>query len=450
MLSFIQFIHKIVWGPWLMFFFLAAGIFFTVRSGFFQFKGIAVWWRGTIGELTSRSEKSREQLKTACTALAATVGTGNIVGVVTAILAGGPGAVFWMWISAALGMMTAYAEVYLGISGRYKNQQGEWVCGPFVYLSKAANCPKLAWIYALLCLLASLGMGSMVQANSLADCASYSFGLSKSWIALVLCGLVFLVIRGGGKLIGAVSAKLIPLAALLYMGAALVLLFLCRGSLIPVIQSIFSEAFSFRSVAGGTGGYAISTAMRYGLARGVFSNEAGLGSLAVLHGSAPADESPNEPQRQGMWAMFEVFFDTIVVCTITALAVLCVLAEKKMKTGPGMLTGSGLNAASLTSWCFSEYMGNIGGYIISVALVLFAFATIIAWFYLGHQALVYLQGGRRPAPKGLYFFLYLAAVFAGCLVSMELVWQTSDIINGLMALPNLMALVLLAKTVKFP
>lgn len=438
----LEVLHKAVWGPWLMGFFLAAGLLYTIRSRFFQFWGFAVWWKATAGSVFAKTcrQARREQQKTACTALAATVGTGNIVGVATAIIAGGPGALFWMWVSAAMGMMTAYAEVYLGVSSRLPGRSGAWLCGPFVYLERLAGKRGLALLYALLCVMASLGMGSMVQANSLAETAAYSFCLPPVWTAVVLVLMTAVIIRGGQKRIGEAAAGLVPVSAGIYLLFSGIVLFFCRDFLMESIREIFREAFCVRSGAGAAAGWGMGKAVRYGMARGVFSNEAGLGSMAVLHGEAPGQDA----SLQGMWAMFEVFFDTIVVCTVTGLVILC---------GRKAASGAPSSGAALASWCFSRVLGRFGGYVISLSLMLFAFATIIAWYYLGSQAAEYLlekTGGRPKAVLGIYRVLYLASVCAGCLIPMGSAWLFSDIVNGLMALPNLTALFLLSYQVSFP
>ena len=433
----LELIHKAVWGPWLMVLFLGVGTLYTVRSGFFQLRGLKVWWQATAG---SFGKTGKEQVKTACTALAATVGTGNITGVATAVAAGGPGALFWMWVSAAAGMMTAYGEVYLGIQSRYALPEGGIACGPYVYLERMAGQRGLSLVYAFLCVVGSLGMGSMVQANSLAETVSYSFGIPAAAAAAFLCLAAGLVIGGGRKRIGEAAAGLIPFSAGLYMAFSIAVLILCREQLPDAVRSVFREAFTLPAALGGAAGSGISGAVRYGLARGVFSNEAGLGSMAILHGDSPGQDA----RLQGMWAMFEVFFDTIVVCTLTGLVILCC-------GGGGEPAPEG---AALASWCFQKHLGNAGGYAVSLSMILFAFATIIAWYYLGSQALLFLIGrlgwknGKSAA--ALYRFLYLGAVCMGCVAAMEKVWLFSDIVNGLLSLPNLLALVLLVRRVEFP
>ena len=283
-------------------------------------------------------------------------------------------------------------------------------------------------------------MGSMVQANSLAETVSYSFGIPAAAAAAFLCLAAGLVIGGGRKRIGEAAAGLIPFSAGLYMAFSIAVLILCREQLPDAVRSVFREAFTLPAALGGAAGSGISGAVRYGLARGVFSNEAGLGSMAILHGDSPGQDA----RLQGMWAMFEVFFDTIVVCTLTGLVILCC-------GGGGEPAPEG---AALASWCFQKHLGNAGGYAVSLSMILFAFATIIAWYYLGSQALLFLIGrlgwknGKNAA--ALYRFLYLGAVCMGCVAAMEKVWLFSDIVNGLLSLPNLLALVLLVRRVEFP
>ncbi len=481
-LKVLELVHRVVWGPWLLGFFLAAGLWYTLRSGGFQFWGVGIWWKATVGsffgekerdekkekekgkgkekegEGRSYKERRKAQLKTACTALAATVGTGNIVGVATAILAGGPGALFWMWLSAAIGMMTAYAEVFLGITSREKGRNGGWLCGPFIYLERMAGRRGLAMTYAFLCLLGSLGMGSMVQANSLAETAKFSFHLPSMGTAVVLVLVTAVIIRGGQKRIGEAAAGLVPVSAGVYLLFSGMVIFLCRRYLGEVLADIFREAFCFRAGAGAAAGRGMGNALRYGIARGVFSNEAGLGTMAVLHGDSPGEDAKKDAKLQGMWAMFEVFFDTIVVCTVTGLVILCGVkaAEADMTAGQAGVGFPAVSGAGAASWCFEHYLGKVGGYSVSVSLMLFAFATVIGWYYLGGQALRYLMEGKGQGKKktawvnGLYRFFYLAAAAVGCLAPMAGVWLFSDIINGLLSLPNLIALFLLWDRVSFP
>lgn len=458
----IRMLHLMVWGPWTLALFLGTGIWFTLKSGAFQVRGFRRWWKETAGVLLAGSPDGSESLdgtiknglaegvvrvtpfQSACTALAATIGTGNIVGVATALTAGGAGALFWMWVSALIGMITAYVETSLGQQYRYRKEDGEWMCGPMVYMERGLGCPALGTIYALLAVCASLGMGSMVQSNSMSGTLAYSAGISPWCSAVLITVFSGAVILGGVGRIARVSERLMPLSAGIYILFSLAVILSCYESLPAVFASIFKDAFQVRAAAGGTAGYLLSRSVRYGLSRGVFSNEAGLGSLAVLHGAA----EDTTPEQQGMWAMFEVFFDTIVICTLTALVILCV----------GQVYGlsEAYDGAALTAYCFSRRLGGVGEGLVSGAMVVFAFATIIAWYYLGKQTAGYLirrlfaGEGIRKAGERLYTVLYLTAVFAGCICRLELVWLLSDIWNGLMAYPNILTILWMSKEVRFP
>lgn len=472
-------LHELVWGPALLTLLLAAGGYYTIWSGFFQIRGLTVWWRTTAGSLTAkrrenpqaasdidggarrtgRAETAAERgggslgrLQSSCMALAATIGTGNIVGVATALAAGGPGAVFWMWVSALAGMMTAYAEVSLGIVFRKRLPGGRWFGGPCASLLYGLGRPGLALLYGVLCLGASLGMGSMVQSNAIAQTLQYAAGIPPIVSAAVVTALTAAIVAGGAKRIAWVNARLIPVAAAVYTIFAAAVLILCRRQIPQVLAEIVSGAFLPRAAVGGIGGYGICRAFRYGMARGVFSNEAGLGTLAGLHSAA----DKTTPREQGMWAMFEVFFDTIFICTLTALVILCAVG------GCAGLASSPYDGAALTGWCFGHVLGPAGEYLVSCAMIVFAFSTMIAWYFLGGQtleAVTVLMGrifaGRKQtavrikAQRG-YFLLYAYAVFLGCVSGLTSVWEFSDVLNGLMALPNLLALFLLRRNVPRP
>ncbi len=448
-------LHGIVWGPVLLTLLLAVGIIYTLRSGGFQMFGIKVWWKATAGSLFREERGKKEDKKgrvtksqAACTALAATIGTGNIVGVATALTAGGPGAIFWMWVSAFIGMATAYGETWLGVKHRYRNRQGAWVCGPTVYISRGLHMPGLGLLYGGLCLMTSFGMGSMVQSNAVAQTIEFSTGIPPMICAVIITAATCCVVVGGISRIAQVTERLIPWAAGIYMGFSFLILGLCYRQIPEAFKEIFQCALIPEAMFGGIGGYGLSTGFRYGIARGVFSNEAGLGSLAGLHGAT----EDTTPQEQGMWAMFEVFFDTIVICTLTALVILCVTR--------GKLSGQYGDGAVLTARCFGAVFGKLGEYLVSASMIIFAFATMIAWFFLGQQTLeaVMEQIGRRiflseTTRKGIrlgYLILYGYAVFLGCVSNLTAVWELSDIWNGMMAFPNIFALILLRKQVTYP
>lgn len=439
-------VHGLVWGPWTLVMFLGVGVWLTVRMRGFQVLGFRKWWGATAGSLMDEREAGGgvTPFQSACTALAATIGTGNIAGVATALTCGGPGALFWMWVSAAIGMMTAYTETCLGQQYRYRRADGQWMCGPMVYMERGLKCPWMGILYAGLAALASFGMGSMVQSNSIGSTLRFGAGVPEWCSAVVVTALAGLVILGGIGRISQVAQKLMPLSAGIYFLFSMIVILSCVGELPGIFRMIFREAFRLDAAAGGISGFVLSRSVRYGLSRGVFSNEAGLGSLAVLHGAA----ENTTPEQQGMWAMFEVFFDTIVVCSLTGLVILCI------GTSGGIPRGA--EGAALAAWCFSRRLGFLGEALVSGAMVIFAFATIIAWFYLGRQTASYLAervfGGKYAGGESerLYTALYLASVFAGCVWRLDLVWLVSDIWNGLMAYPNLLAVMLLCREVRDP
>lgn len=455
----LRIVQKMVWGPWLLGVFLAVGLLCMIRLRGFPLRHIGFWWRETIGS------GGKGQRFTTCTALAATVGTGNITGVAAALAIGGPGAVFWMWVAAFLGMALAYTEVYLGILYRG---------GPYVYLEEGVGSRFAGNCYALFCVLASLGMGCMVQAGALADSLRYAAGLPPLGTGVILAVLTALVLFGGAERIGQTAAVLVPVSAGLYLLVGGVAVFSFYDRVPAVLRMIAGGAgvFNVSSVSGGMTGYGLAVAIRSGVSRGVFSNEAGLGSLAVLHGMSGDGEGEEKikkkniskkmgeekkntvekkhmkAQKQGMWAIFEVFFDTIIGCSLTAFLLLCVFPHN-LTEKVGSLGGSSAVAAAL-----AVRFGRAGGAVTAACMVLFAFATILAWFYIGDQALGWLLRGvpeRCADPIRIFYHgCYLTSAFLGCVSRMEAVWAVSDIFNGLMAVPNLAALVLLGRQVRRP
>lgn len=445
----VTWLHEFIWGPGMLVLFLFVGLIYTVKLKGFPVFGIRRWLWNTVGsvahgadgaepEHSTAGSRGISQFQSACTALAATIGTGNIAGVATALLAGGPGAVFWMWVSAFLGMATAYGETELGIRYRRRDRNGAWLSGAMMYLERGLGCKCLAVLYAALCLLASFGMGSMVQANAISETFEFAFSMPPVLIGVVLTVFAGRIMVGGARTIARTAEYMVPVSAGIYMAAAFAVICLFYEHLPTAFAMIFRDAFSFSGAAGGILGYWVSDSIRYGIARGVFSNEAGLGSMAALNGGADAAA----PGSQGQWAIFEVFFDTIVSCTLTAVVILCAAGDE-------LTTFTG-NGAELVSLCFAAGLGSLGGYTVSMCVALFAFATIIAWYYMGKQAVVYLGETIGVDLSRVYLMGYLACVFIGSLGSMETVWEVSDIFNGLMALPNLTALILLVREVRRP
>lgn len=430
-------VNGVVWGIPMLALLLAVGVYLTVGTGFFQIRRFGYTMKNTIlavfrdkSVVRTGDHKAISQFQALATALAATVGTGNIVGVATAIAAGGAGAIFWMWVSAFFGMMTKYAEIVLGIYFRHKNEEGEWVGGPMYYIEKGLHQKWLSVLFCVFCLFASFGIGSIAQVNGIATAMQSSFHVPGFVTGIIVCALTAVIIIGGMKRIVTVTEKFVPFMALLYIVGALAVIFANYRNILPAFSEIFTGAFQLRSVSGGVMGYAIARAMRYGFARGVFSNEAGLGSSVLVHSSADV----KEPVLQGLWGIFEVFFDTIVICTLTALAVLTT----------GAHTVSGLEGVRVTMFAFESVFGRFGGYIVSIGLVLFAFSTLLGWSVYGCRVAEYL-GGKRF--KTVYKFIFLVVVFIGSVSSVQLVWDLSDTFNGLMALPNLIGVLFLSPLV---
>ncbi len=447
-------LNGFVWGPYMLIFFLFVGLMFTLRTKLFQIVHIKDWLDITILSVFKKDNKSRKtndkhsisQFQSLCTALAATIGVGNISGVAVALALGGPGAIFWMWISAFFGMMTNFAEKTLGIKYRYKNEKGNWIGGAMVYIEKGLGWKWLAVIFSVFCMLASFGIGNMSQGNEIANGLNNAFGIPTHITGMVVMILAALVILGGIKRIAAVAEKVVPLMAIMYILGALTVIG-CNITAVPgAFAAIFGNAFTLPSVGGGVAGFTVMVALRQGISRGVFSNEAGLGSSVMVHSTADV----KEPVEQGMWAIFEVFADTIIVCTMTALTILssgvydAAAYEACAASGIEPANAGLLYGISLTAAAFESVLGTWGTKFISIAIMLFAFTTILGWSYYGERAVEYLFG-LKAVP--FYKIIFILILYVGCNVSLDLVVDISDTFNGLMALPNLLALTLLSKQV---
>lgn len=429
-------INKIVWGDLLLFLLLGTGLLLSIKFRFFQIFKIRHIFKNTIltlfnkkSESTTSDKEIISQFQTFATALAATMGTGNIVGVATALTIGGAGAIFWMWISAILGMALVYAENYLGTIYRNKSD-GLCVGGPMAYLEKGAGKKFLAVLFAVFCIFASLGMGNMTQVNSISSAAKDSFGIPEIVTGIAAAAAAFIIISGGIKRIGKASQFLIPILSAVYIGAGVLIIIKFKDNLSDTFSLIFKDAFGIKAAGGGICGEILKKSINTGLRKGVFSNEAGLGSSALLH-SASENTSP---RIQGMWAIFEVFVDTIICCTITALAILSSGALK-----------SGKDGAPLVTEAFKTVMGNFAPAFTAVSILLFAFATLISWFYCGECSVKYIFGN-----DGIPFYKLIFTIFIiiGAVAKLKTVWTASEIFNGLMAIPNLIGLILLRKEVK--
>lgn len=443
-MSFFAKLGNAIWTPWLLGLFLVVGSYYSFRTGFFQLFGIRTWWGRTVGTLR-RGRKKRNgrrgaisQLQAMSTALAATIGTGSIAGVATAIFFGGPGAVFWMWVSAFLGMMTGCAEKTLAVRYREKDPAGGWRGGPMCYIRDGLGQKWLAALFSVICVGQTLAGGNLVQANSIATALNNAFGADKLTVGLVTAALAGIVVLGGIRRIGAVSERLVPAMALLFVGSGAVVIALHADALPGVFRDIVQYAFQPKAAVGG---YGMGLAMRFGIARGVFTNEAGLGTSAIAHAAADVEE----PAEQGMWGIFEVFTATLVVCTVTALVILTsgvytvegALAAIRTGDVPASMLG-----APLTSAAFATVFGPWGPVIVSVSLMLFAFTSLLGSCYYGQRGVESLT--HRPGAVWCYRAVFLVVIVLGSLGDLTIVWQLVDVCNGLLALPNLLALLLLS------
>ncbi|HLD46645.1 MAG TPA: sodium:alanine symporter family protein [Desulfobaccales bacterium] len=417
-----------IWGPPMLALLVGTGLYLTVILRGMQFRALPhalrLIWHKEVG-----SEGDISHFAALMTALAATVGIGNIVGVATAISLGGPGAVFWMWMTGLVGMATKYAEAVLAVKYREKGEHG-MRGGPMYYLAKGAGLPKLAWLFALFTALATFGIGNMTQANAVANIFQSTFHIEPWLTGTVLMLLTGLVILGGIKSIGRFTSLLVPFMIVGYTGAALLVLALNIGEIPHALGLIFYHAFNPIAATGGFAGSMVAASMRYGIARGVFSNESGLGSAPI----AAAAARTKDPVKQALVSMTQTFIDTLVVCTMTALVIL---------TSHAWLDG--VAPGQLTSASFGETLGQGGVVIVAMATALFAYSTLIGWNYYGEKAIEYLAGRRAIAP---YRVVFVAVVVVGAMMKLEFVWNFSDLMNGMMAIPNIVGLLLLAQVVK--
>ena len=448
-----DFLNGVVWGPIGLALLFGAGLWMTIRTRVFQVTHFGHWMKRTIGAIftnkhvtahTGRDDKAISQFQSLCTALAATIGTGNIVGVATAIASGGPGAIFWMWIMALLGMMTNYSENVLGIYYRRKNEKGEWSGGPMYYLTDGLGalpgCKALGKVLAVLfscfCVLASFGIGNIAQVNSIAGNLDSAFGVPTWLTGLALVALSALVIVGGLKRVASVTEKLVPFMAVAYIVGALVVIGVNLTAVPAAFGAIFRGAFALPAVGGGILGYGIKSAITWGFKRGAFSNEAGLGSSVLVHSSS----NVKEPVQQGMWGIFEVFADTIVVCTLTALAV---LTSGLVDLNTGVVTAQ-VSDAAIVGAAFGTVFGTVGPKFIALAILLFAYSTVLGWSHYGTKAVEYLFGTKATV---VYRVIFVGMSFFSATMSLQLAWDLSDTFNGLMMLPNLIGVLALSGVV---
>lgn len=433
-------LHQLLWGPVMLAAFLAVGLCYTIQTHFFQLRHIRLWLSTVFSSFFQKktNKSAISPFEAMSTALAGSMGIGNIAGVATALTSGGPGAIFWMWVSAIIGMMTKYAEILLGFRYRCRDQDGRWLGGPMLYIKKGLNAPLLSAFFSIACILTSFSMGNMTQGNAMASVLSDSLHISPLFTGLATVLLTSVVILGGVKRIAKLSGILIPFMSVFYIGGTLLVIGSNITALPAAFQMIFADAFRPKAALGGAAGYWFLRALRIGISRGVFSNEAGLGSSVMAHAAAET----NEPVEQGMWGIFEVFADTIVVCTLTALAILTSGVYSRSLYENALLTGQELpNGAVMASRAFGCVFGSGGENFIAFATVVFAFATLIAWSHYGEQCTLYLLGKKAVLPYKLCFLFF---ILLGCITHIELVWEIADICNALIAVPNLIALTLLS------
>ncbi len=423
-------LNGIVWGPPFMALLAATGLYLTIRLGFFQFRHLGLAWRNSFGTLFHRERRTEPgaitPFQAVSAAMAATVGVGNIAGVATALALGGPGAIFWMWMVALVGMATKMSEAALGVKYRHHGADGAISGGVFYYIEKGLGrrWRWLAVLYAFFAGVAAFGIGNMVQSNTVAQSLAVGFGIPDWATGVALVVLVGAVTLGGIRRIAATAEKIVPLMAVAYLLACLIVLAMHVTEIPRAIVTIVRHAFEPAPAAGGFAGAAVAEAIRYGIARGIFSNEAGLGSASIVHAQAR-----NQPFAQGCWGVWEVFIDTLVVCTGTALVILVT----------GVLE-TGINGAALTSAAFTAGIPGPGGYVVLVAVAFFAYTTMLTWNFYGEKSWEYLFGHRVVVP---YRLIFLGFLFVGAVGGLELVWDLADTFNGLMAAPNLVALILL-------
>ncbi len=450
-------VNNLVWGVPALMLLIGTGVLMTVLTRFFQFTHFSHSMRETVGSLFKKKdilkaedEHSISQFQALCTALSATIGTGNISGIAYAITMGGPGAVFWMWVAALVGMMTNYSENVLGIYFRRRNEHGEWCGGAMYYLRDGLGSKKgcagigkiLAVLFSLFAVFASFGIGNMGQVASIKESVLNVIRFTGNTAAdgLIIGGIIViaaaLVILGGISRIARANERIVPFMAVFYIVGSLIIILRNAGMVIPAFGAIFKGAFSMRAAAGGIGGAVLKQAITWGFKRGVFSNEAGLGSSVMVHSAS----NVKEPVTQGLWGIFEVFFDTMIVCTMTALLILT-SGIVDLETGASL---SGATKLGLATEAFTMQFGTFGGIFIAIAVTLFAFSTVLGWSFYGTKAWEYLFGTKATV---VYKVIFLAVVLIGSMMGADLVIDLSDTFNGLMAIPNLIGVLSLSGTV---
>lgn len=431
-------VNDLVWGPVMLVLLIGVGFYLSARLRFPQFRKFTYVMKSTIMSAFQKHHHTKDSsgvspFQAVATAMAGTIGTGSIAGLSTAIVMGGPGAIFWMWVSALLGMVTKYCEIVLSLKYREKNSNGEWVGGPMYYIKNGLGLKWLAVLFAIFAMLACLGTGNATQSNSIAVALESTLNVNPYITGIILTVISAAVILGGMRRIASVNEKMVPFMAVFFVACSLIAVILSIDKVPAAFGLIFREAFNFKAAAGGTAGYGIMLAMHYGFSRGIFSNEAGLGSAPMAH----AASSAKDPVKQGLWGMFEVFFTTIIICTLSGLVVLVAGHWDE-----GKYKGAALSIAS-----FNEIIPGIGGIGVTLATVFFALSTILGWAYYGEVCIGFLTKKSKKAIF-IYRLAYVAFVFLGTVGELDLIWSISETMNGLMIIPNLIGVVGLFGVVK--
>ena len=430
-LNILSSISGFVWGPYMLVLLVGTGIYLTFGVKWLTIRKIGYAFKMLMkGRDKAKQEGEGEitPFQALMTSLSATIGTGNIAGVATAIFLGGPGAVFWMWVTAVFGMATKFGEACLAVRFRETMPDGSYVGGPMYYIKNGMgkNWYWLGFLFALFAAIAAFGIGNTVQSNSVARAVERAFAIPYWATGIILAGLTFAVIIGGLKRIAEVTERIVPFMGIIYVLGAIVIILANVSELGSAIGMIFSDAFSGTAAAGGFTGAAIAQAMRFGVARGVFSNEAGLGSAPIAHAAAKT----TSPVRQGIIGMLGTFIDTICVCSLTALVIIMTGAWTSGETG-----------AELSAMAFNKGLPGPGDFVVGFGLIFFAFSTILAWSYYGQVCIEYIFGLKGVKP---YRYIYVVLVFIGAIINLDVVWTFSDVMNGLMIVPNLIALLVLS------
>lgn len=432
-------VNNFVWGPVMLTLLVGTGVFLTIRLKFLPWRNLGYAIKSVFSrpEYLDGSNGDITPFQSLMTALAATIGTGNIVGVATAMVLGGPGALVWMWIAAIFGLSTKYSESVLAVKYRVKKANGQMAGGPMYALEQGFPQKQigkiLAFLFALFASLASFGIGNMTQSNSISDAILSTFNVPNWITGLIILVLVFIVLVGGIQSIGRVCGTIVPIMGVFYFLAGIVVIIINHANLLPGIEKIFQMAFSTRAAAGGAGGMIIAQALRYGVARGVFSNEAGLGSAPIAAAAAKTDH----PSRQGYINMTGTFFDTIIICSVTGLVI-----ASSGTLGQLDAQGNPITGVRLTIAAFSSALGHFGALIVTIGIALFAFSTILGWEYYGEKSFEYLID--HPIATKVYRIIYSLITYVGATTALQTVWNISDTMNGLMAIPNLICLLVLS------